>query len=81
MNHSCPNLALQCSESRTRLPPLAHLRPHHKYNPEAEAGDEREQHQHVSIVIVRPKAKQLHKRRSTSAPTDALPKMSYSPSA
>ena len=65
-DNSCPNLALQYPETRVRLPPLAHFRPYHEDNSKAEACYEGEQYQHVSVVAVRPKPKQLRKQHTSA---------------
>ena len=79
--NSCPSIALQCPGTGARLPPLAHLRPNHKYNSKAKACYEGEQYQHVSVVVVRPKPKQLRKQRTSALANGAPARGGDSPSA
>ena len=47
------------SEILIYLPPLTDFRPYHEYDSQPEARYESEQHEHISVVVVRPKAEEL----------------------
>ena len=70
------------SEDEMVSPPLAHFEPHDADDAEPEAGDERKEHENVSIVVVQTKPEQLYKnKKSTNANKDPNKKRENIPTA